>query len=662
MVRERLPPRVVIEDVDPEIACGRFPIKRVVGERVVVEANVFADGHDAVSCRLLHRKAGDSWSSISMQPLGNDRWRAAFTVHHLGTYGYSFEGFIDRFLTWQRDLEKRVEGRQDVGVDLQIGAHLLREASQRADGTLRSRLDAAARFVGGSAAVDERLAVALDPSLAEQAARCPDPRLTTRYRQELRVTVDPPRAGFSAWYELFPRSTAPEQGRHGTLQDCRVFLPYVASMGFDVVYLPPIHPIGRTHRKGGNGSPLALPEDPGSPWGIGSDAGGHTSVHPELGTLHDFQELVARARELGLDVALDVAFQCSPDHPWVVEHPEWFRIRPDGSVQYAENPPKKYQDIYPFDFDTEHWEALWHALKDVFHFWISQGVRIFRVDNPHTKPFAFWEWCIRDIKAKDPDVIFLSEAFTRPRVMHRLAQLGFTQSYTYFAWRNTKWEITDYFGTLTQTDVREYFRPHLWPNTPDILPEYLQTGGRPAFMARLVLAATLGSNFGIYGPAFELVENRAREPGTEEYLDSEKYEIKGWAIDSPHSLRELITLVNRIRRENVALHSDRSLTFHDTDNDAMVCYSKRSPDGENVILVIVVLDPHHRHSAWTQLDLSALDLDQRQPFQVHDLLTDARFVWSGARNYVELDPASVPAHVFRIERRVQSKPDFETDA
>ncbi|MBI3801135.1 MAG: alpha-1,4-glucan--maltose-1-phosphate maltosyltransferase, partial [Deltaproteobacteria bacterium] len=399
--------------------------------------------------------------------------------------------------------------------------------------------------------------------------------------------------------------------------------------------------------------------DPGSPWAIGAQEGGHTAIHPQLGTLEDFRRLVTQAKEYGIEIALDLALQCTPDHPYVQEHPDWFRRRPDGSIQYAENPPKKYQDIYPFDFETEQWQALWDELTSLARFWIDQGVRIFRVDNPHTKSFRFWEYLIGDLKRQYPEVIFLAEAFTRPKVMYHLAKLGFTQSYTYFAWRNTKPEIIQYFTELTQTEVREYFRPNLWPNTPDILTEYLQLGGRPAFMARLVLAATLGASYGIYGPAFELGENRAREFGGEEYLDSEKYEIKHWDLNRPDSLKDFIARVNRIRRQNLALQNDWSLRFHAVDNEQLICYSKCSADHTNVIVIVVNLDPHHTHSGWVDLSLETLGLDPQQPHQVHELLSDARYLWQGSRNYVELNPQIVPAHIFQLRRRVRTERDFD---
>ncbi|GIX47337.1 MAG: alpha-1,4-glucan:maltose-1-phosphate maltosyltransferase [Candidatus Tectimicrobiota bacterium] len=569
------------------------------------------------------------------------------------------QAWVDPFETWRRNLEKKVAAGQEVHVELLSGLELIEEATKRATGEEATQLAQWAARLRDTTDAVARVALALDTELAALMARHPDRRFATTYDKELRVVVDRERARFSTWYEMFPRSCAPEPGRHGTFRDVEARLPYVAAMGFDVLYFPPIHPIGRTHRKGKNNALVAALDDVGSPWAIGAAEGGHKAVHPQLGTLEDFRRLVQRAQEYGIEIALDIAFQCSPDHPYVKEHPEWFRWRPDGTVQYAENPPKKYQDIYPFDFESEHWASLWQELKSIFLFWIEQGVRIFRVDNPHTKPFPFWEWCLNEIKRDYPEVIFLSEAFTRPKVMYRLAKLGFTQSYTYFAWRNTKWELTQYFTELTQTEVREFFRPNLWPNTPDILTEYLQSGGRPAFMARLVLAATLGASYGIYGPAFELCERVPREPGSEEYLDSEKYQLRFWDLNRPDSLKDFIARVNRIRRDNPALQSDRHLRFHPTDNEELICYSKSTDDLSNVILVVVNLNPYYTHAGWVDLDLDSLGLEATQPFQVHDLLSDARYLWHGPRNYVELNPQVVPAHVFRLRRRLRREQDFE---
>lgn len=658
--------RVIIENVTPEIDAGRYPIKRVVGDAVEVEADIFADGHAMLAGILRYRAESDSiWSETPLAPLKNDRWRASFVVSEVGRYRYTFEAWIDPFQSWQHDLAKRVEAQQDVAVDLQTGANLVEAASARATGAAAAQLLKWSALLRGSEVIglDARIQLALSPALATAMAGYPDRQRSTTYARELVVVVDPEYARYSTWYELFPRSTAPaspgEPPRHGTFRDIEKRLPYVASLGFDVLYLPPIHPIGHTFRKGKNNSTVAGPADPGSPWGIGSEDGGHTAIHPGLGTLEDFRRLVAQARVHGLSLALDLAFQCSPDHPYVTNHPEWFTHRPDGSIQYAENPPKKYQDIYPLDFESADWQGLWNELKRVVLFWIDQGVSIFRVDNPHTKPIRFWEWLIGEVKHEHPEVIFLAEAFTRPKIMKSLAKSGFSQSYTYFAWRNTKHEITTYFTELTQTEPREYFRPNLWPNTPDILTEYLQYGGRPAFLSRLVLAATLGASYGIYGPAFELGENRSLEPGREEYLDSEKYEIRQWNLDHPDSLKEVIARVNQIRRENPALQRDDRLRFHPIDNDQLVAYSKRSADLTDIVIVVVNLDPYHTQSGWLELPLREMGLDEHQPYQLHDLLSDARYLWHGPRNYVELDPRSIPAHILRVRRHVRTERDFE---
>ncbi|MFN2556867.1 MAG: alpha-1,4-glucan--maltose-1-phosphate maltosyltransferase [Nitriliruptorales bacterium] len=658
--------RVVIRGVSPEIDGGRWPIKRVVGEGVAVAADVFTDGHDEISCEVLWRRldrAGrpiEDWHEAPMSFLHNDRWAASFTVSELGRYDYTVRGWVDRFKTWSHDLEKRVAADQDVGVDLLIGVGLVEEAADLATGPDADRLEAYAKALRGGASQSERAALAVSEELRLLMRRHGPRRFAVTYDRNLGVTVDRERARCSAWYELFPRSASPDPTRHGTLEDVeKHMLPYVAALGFDVLYLPPVHPIGESARKGRNNVPVAAPDDVGSPWGIGSHHGGHKSVHPQLGTLDDVRRLAGRCREYGLELALDIAFQCSPDHPYVREHPEWFRHRPDGSIQYAENPPKKYQDIYPFDFESENWRELWEELKSIFEFWIDVGVRIFRVDNPHTKPFPFWEWCIAGIKRKHQDVVFLSEAFTRPKVMYQLAKLGFTQSYTYFAWRNDKSGLQDYFTELTQTEAVEFFRANTWPNTPDILTEFLQFGGRPAFVIRFILAATLAANYGIYGPAFELCEHVPLRPGSEEYLNSEKYQIRHWDLTHPDSLRDLIARVNRIRRENSALHSDRRLHFHQVDNAQLICYSKATEDYANVILCVVNLDPSWMQAGWVHLDLHDLGLETGQVFQVHDLITDARYRWEGSSNYVELNPHVTPAHVFEVRAHERSERDYD---
>ena len=652
--------RVVIEGVKPQVDAGRFPVKRAVGETVTVEADVFTDGHDRISCALLYRADGDrDWSEVRLAPLVNDRWRGDFPVTQAGMYRFTVVGWIDRFATWHHDFVKRVAAGQNVSVDLLIGAERIEAAAAQAPADDQPRLQDWSRRLRHADAARHVQQICEDPELLQLMTRSGPREFATRFDRELEVAVDRERARFSTWYELFPRSAAAEPGQHGTFRDVEARLPYVASMGFDVLYLPPIHPIGRAHRKGKNNAVTATPDDVGSPWAIGAKEGGHKAIHPALGTLDDFRQLVRSARDHGIEIALDVAFQCSPDHPYVKEHPDWFRHRPDGTIQYAENPPKKYQDIYPFDFECADWQGLWEELKSIFTYWMDQGVRIFRVDNPHTKPFSFWEWCLGEVRRGAPDVIFLAEAFTRPKIMYRLAKLGFTQSYTYFAWRNTKQELTEYLTELTRTNVAEFFRPNLWPNTPDILTERLQVGGRPAFLLRLVLAATLGASYGIYGPPFEHGWSAPREPGSEEYLHSEKYQVHHHDLTRPDSLKDIIGRVNRIRREHAALQTNRTLRFHPIDNDQLLCYSKRSDDGKEVLVVVVNLDPQFRHSGWLELPLDDFDLKPERPYQMHDLLGGARYLWQGPRNFVQLDPQVVPAHIFRLRRQVRTERDFE---
>jgi len=608
---------------------------------------------------MVRRDSESRWDELPMIALGNDRWRAEFTVSKLEAYRYCVAAAVDPFLTWRKDLVKRIEAKQDISVDLQIGGELVDAAAGRATGGESKRLQLLAQTLRGSDKLAVKTELALGDELFTLMAGNADRTHEAVYPRELRVHVDRPKARFSAWYEMFPRSCAEKGNRHGTFRDCKARLDYLAYMGFDVLYLPPIHPIGRRFRKGPNNNPDSGPDAIGSPWGIGASEGGHAAIHPELGTLDDFRSLVAAANKRGIEIALDIAWQCSPDHPYVKEHPDWFRKRPDGTIQYAENPPKKYQDIYPLHFDTQDWKSLWLELRSVVEYWIEQGIRIFRVDNPHTKPFAFWEWLIQDVQNNHPDVLFLSEAFTRPKVMYELAKRGFTQSYTYFAWRNEKWELEQYFTELTQTGVADFFRPNLWPNTPDILTEFLQSGGRPAFIIRLILAATLGANYGIYGPAFELCEHLPRETGGEEYLNSEKYEIRRWNLDAGHSLKEIIARVNRIRRAHPALQSDRSLVFHETDNDQLIAYSKSAPEADDFLITVVNLDPHNVQSGWVDLDLEALGIESDTPLQVHDLLSDQWYSWQGKRNFVQLDPQVMPAHILRLQGRPRTEQDFE---
>jgi starch synthase (maltosyl-transferring) len=660
--------RVVVEALHPQVDCGRFPIKRVVGDEVVVTADVHADGHEALAAVLLSRRAGEeAWHETPMTALGDDRWRAGFAVDAIGRYEYTVEGWIDHFTTWRDELSKKFDAGQDVSSELLEGAALVRAAvgrtgaaSAHRDADDQTLQDAAAAIADAGAPQATRVAASLSSGLRTIMARRPDRSRAARFEHVLEVVVDRERAEFGAWYELFPRSAGPDATRSATFDEAASLLPYIASMGFDVLYLPPIHPIGRSFRKGRNNTLTPAPDDPGSPWAIGSEEGGHTAIEPGLGTIADFERFVEAARAHGLEVALDLAYQVSPDHPYVREHPEWFRRRPDGTIKYAENPPKKYQDIYPFNFESDAWQALWGELKHVIEFWIGHGVRIFRVDNPHTKPYRFWQWALGDLTRRYPDTIYLSEAFTRPRVMRYLAKSGFSQSYTYFTWRNTKDELTGYFTELTRTGVREYLRPNLFANTPDILHAYLQRGGRSAFQVRLVLAATLGASYGIYS-GFELAENVPVRPGSEEYLDSEKYQIKHRNFDAPDSLAGLIGTVNAARRAHPALRRNRGLRFHQTDNPELICYSKRSADGTDVLLMAVNLDPFHMQHGFIRAPLADWGLGVDGAVDVVDLLSGERYHWRGEWNYVRLDPGARPAHILHVQLPTPAPPQDDEE-
>jgi starch synthase (maltosyl-transferring) len=652
--------RVSIQRVRPEVAQGRFPAKAVAGDPVEVHADIVCDGHDVLRAVVRWQAQGQrGWAESPLELTVNDRWVGAFTPPETGRYRFTVESWVDPVATWQRDLAKKADAETTEPVDLEMGAELLRERAARCKGSVARRLEEfAAAVVDPGLTPAARVEAALSDELEALAADADPREHKTRYDRTLDLHVDRPRAAFSTWYELFPRSASTVPGTHGTLRDVIDRLDHVVGMGFDVLYLPPIHPIGTSHRKGADNTVVAGPEDPGSPWAIGSAQGGHKSIHPQLGDLDDFAALRDACRAKGLELALDIAFQCSPDHPYVTEHPEWFRRRPDGTIQYAENPPKKYQDIYPFDFETSDPEGLWRELKSIFEYWIDQGVRIFRVDNPHTKSLPFWSWCIDELTAEHPDLIFLSEAFTRPKVMQELAMRGFTQSYTYFTWRRHKWEIEEYYTELFQTDVADYLRPNSWPNTPDILTDQLQHGGRPMYVARLVLAATLTANYGMYGPAFELMWSEAR-PGAEEYAANEKYEIKTWDVDHPDSLREVIALVNRIRHRHPALQRDRSLRFHHVDNDQLLAYSKSDEATGDTVLVVVNLDPGAEQAGTTWLDLEALGLDEGHEFHVHDLFGGGTYLWHGPDNYVHLNPHVAPAHIFQVLPQHRTEVDFD---
>jgi len=636
----------------PAVDGGLFPAKTSVGDIVPFEADVFTDGHDLPAARLLLRHDDADWREAAMVPLGNDHWRAEVPIPEEGTYRFRVEGWIDTWATWRSDLEKRLSAGQDVAGELKEGAALVGGAARRAraagaaDHAERLKR-AAARLRGKDAR--EAAAFAVSDGLHALMSAHPDRRRGAAATPEHVLIAARERARHGAWYELFPRSASPDPARHGTLRDVATLVPDLEELGFDVLYLPPIHPIGEISRKGANNAMTADPDDPGSPWAIGSDAGGHTSIHPALGTFDDLEHLLAELKRHEMELALDLAFQCSPDHPWVTQHPEWFRHRADGTIRFAENPPKRYEDIYPIDFETKDQRGLWAALLDVVLFWIERGVAIFRVDNPHTKPFAFWEWLLAEVKRDHPDVLFLSEAFTRPRVMERLAKIGFDQSYTYFAWRRSKDELMQYLTELTQGPARDFLRPNLWPNTPDILTDQLQEGGPPAFRLRFLLAATLGANYGIYGPAFEHMEHEPREPGSEEYRDSEKYERRFRAPAAATGMRELIARVNLIRRAHPALQHDRTLRFHPLDDDRLVAYSKTLPDGTDPVVVIVNLDPVNPRSGWVDLRMPELGMAWDEPFTARDLLSGESYAWTGARNFVELHPGHQPGHILAIE-------------
>jgi starch synthase (maltosyl-transferring) len=646
--------RVIIDRVSPEVDGGRFPAKCIEGELVTVEADIFTDGADVVVAEVLYRRRGEQeWVAEPMAALVNDLWTASFRVGAPGMYEYTVRAWVDHFQTWQKGLKKKIEAGQDVGLDLKIGATIVELGAARAKGEDAGTLH---HHVGLLTIGEPEAAVdaALGDELSEAMMHVPDKSIASTYEKELLLQVDQIKAGFSTWYELFPRSWASEPGRHGTFRDCSKMLPRIAQMGFDVVYLPPIHPIGLTKRKGKNNSLVAGPDEPGSCWAIGSPDGGHTSVHPELGTIGDFEAFVQEAESNGISVALDIAFQCSPDHPWVLEHPLWFRWRPDGTVQFAENPPKRYEDILPIDFETKDWQNLWAELRGVFLFWIGKGVKIFRVDNPHTKAFPFWEWAIGSIRDEYPDTVFLAEAFTRPKLMARLAKAGYSQSYTYFTWRNTKHDLQEYLMELTRTELRDFMRPNFWPNTPDILHEELQTGSRAKFIIRQVLAATLSSNYGMYGPAYELCEHVPVAPGKEEYIDSEKYEIKRWDLDRPGNIRAEITRINHIRKENPALQQTADIDFirieagQSREHDQLMGYVKRSPDGSNIILTVVNLDHRNTQGGWLRFPLEMFGLPHTEPFTVEDLLTGNSYGWNGEWNFIELNPAVASAHIFKV--------------
>lgn len=641
---------ILIEDVTPSVDGGRYPAKRIAGKPCVVEADIFRDGHQVLRAAVKwRRKQEEVFDEAPMVALGNDRWRGEFRPTENARYVFTIEAWTDLFATWLADFTSKVKAARPVASDVLEGISLFEKmvpSARAADRDLLERALARLRITTDGAAA---LAAVSDPGISAAANRV-GPRFgATRVEPLLELVVDREKARFGTWYEMFVRSQGSDSAKSGTFRDAERRLPELRDLGFDVIYLPPIHPIGHTNRKGPNNATNGGANSPGSPWAIGNEAGGHTAIDPSIGTLDDFDRFNATANRLGMEVALDFAIQCSPDHPWVRQHPQWFYRRPDGSIKYAENPPKEYQDIFPIDFDTPDQRGLFEELERVVRFWIERGVRIFRVDNPHTKPVQFWNWLINQVQATNPEAIFLAEAFTRPKMMKALAKAGFTQSYTYFTWRNTKRELTEYLTELTQSPMREYFRPNFFTNTPDILAPVLQTGGPAAFRMRLVLAATLSPSYGIYN-GFELCENRA-VPGTEEYLNSEKYEIKPRDWNQPGNIKELIGRVNSIRRDNPALQQFLNLQFLSTDNDQILFFSKAASDKKNVILVAVNLDPLNPQHCTALVPPEVAGVAPGGSFRVTDLLTGAEYAWSD-RNYVRLDPASEPAHIFRVGERV----------
>ncbi|OFZ82072.1 MAG: alpha-1,4-glucan--maltose-1-phosphate maltosyltransferase [Bdellovibrionales bacterium RIFOXYD1_FULL_53_11] len=639
--------RAVIDNIKPELSGGLYPVKRIKGDIFHVEATVFCDGHDALACSVLYKHERDKdWSEARMSPSGKkDVWAAGFKPKKTGLYHYTVQSWIDRFETWKHDIMKKHEAGQDIRVEIKTGTGILEKArSCAAEAADKAEISRALKLVkAASAAKDTSKTAAAVHAVASEALsaamlRSPDKAHASTYPRQLGLIVDRKQAAFSAWYEFFPRSTSGSTKRHGTFKDSEKMLKYISSLGFDVVYLPPIHPVGATHRKGRNNSLAAGARDPGSPWGIGSPDGGHKAVHPELGTIKDFKRFVKKARSLKLEVALDIALQCSPDHPYVKEHPEWFKKRADGSIQYAENPPKKYQDIYPFNFESRDWRGLWKELRSIFKFWIGHGVKIFRVDNPHTKSFAFWRWLLDDLRHDHPDLIFLAEAFTRPAIMYNLAKTGYTQSYTYFTWRYSPKEFKDYLEELTRSELAEHFRPNFWPNTPDILPPYLQKGERAAFVTRFALAAALSSNYGIYGPPFELLEHVPIHQGSEEYLNSEKYEIRSWNLASRKSIAPFIAQMNKIRRANPALQRTGGIVFHNCLNEKLLCFTKQTPDRKNTVLVVASFDFSSAQSGTVELQKGALGFDDAKPVKANDLLSGGpTALWEGDTRQFKLD-------------------------
>jgi starch synthase (maltosyl-transferring) len=643
--------RVVISNVKPCVENGMYPSKTILNESLIISADIFTDGHDEISaCVLIKYKESKQWKEVPLKCTdGNDCWELSFTPSKAGIYQFQLMGWVDHYATWRKGLIEKYNAGQEIKVELAIGLEIATAAMARADAKDKKKIQEWINSVKEAEDPHAAMKIVADDKISELLHRCRDKKTITATAQIYEVEVERKRAEFSAWYELFPRSASPVPGEHGTFKDVKHLLPQIAQMGFDVLYFPPIHPIGERNRKGKNNALEASPDDPGSPWAIGNISGGHKAINPLLGTLDDFKGLIKECKRLGIEIAMDIAYQCSPDHPYVSQHPQWFKWRPDGTVQYAENPPKKYEDIIPFNFECEDREALWEELKSIVEYWIDAGISIFRVDNPHTKPFAFWEWMIKEVKKKNGDVLFLAEAFTRPRIMEWLAKAGFTQSYTYFTWRHTKRELEEYITELTKTDQRFYFRPNLWPNTPDILTAELSNGRENGHIMRLIMAATMSSNYGLYGPVYELGDYD-QMPGKEEYADNEKYEIKTWDWQRMTKTKEIIIRINKIRKDNPALQTTTNIEFCETTNDNIICYLKTDLKANNIIIVAVNLDPFQTHAANVKVPLYKSGVNLQAPYMVRDLLSGDKHWWTNDWNYVELNPYDLPAHVFRIEQ------------
>lgn len=649
--------RVIIENVMPQVNHGDFPAKGVIDEECFVEADIFTDGHLSVASQLYYKHEEEAkWRQTSLKPLSNDRWQASFFPRKLGTYQFFIEAWVDEFGSWLKDFKKKREAGLDLKEEFRIGANILLRLSEKS--SKKDFFQKIAKALEGKKKEEEKIALVFSEDLQRNLDLLPQDKSLITKSGVLKVEAARKKALFSTWYELFPRSCTNDSKKHGTFSNVLKEIPRLAKMGFDVLYFPPIHPIGKTKRKGKNNSLEAEAHDPGSPWAIGAKEGGHKAIHKDLGTLQDFKKLLKEAKKHGIEIALDLAFQCSLDHPYIKEHPEWFEWRPDGTIQYAENPPKKYEDIVPFHFTLENKEELFQELLSIVLFWVSQGIKIFRVDNPHTKPFALWEWLIREVKAESNDVLFLSEAFTRPKVRERLAKIGFDQSYTYFTWRTTKFELTEYLKQLTGPLMRHYFRPNFWVNTPDILPEHLQVGIKASFQSRLLLAATLSSNYGMYGPAFELMLSDAIE-GKEEYRDSEKYEIKNWSAIGRNRLDDFISLVNQIRKDNPALQDTYNLEFFFIPNDFLLAFGKYDRERKNYLIVVINLDYENVQSGMLEIPLDRLGIVEDRPFMVHDLLTNHRYIWQGRRQYIELRPYEVPGHIFKVLPAMHREENFD---